>query len=673
MPLIELATLALREGRRPRAIYVAHKWFARRLGTIFRALLVGAVSPPDSDFWRAYYGSGNLQGLTVLDPFVGGGTSVVEATRLGATAIAIDVDPVACAVTNQELKAADLPDLDGALATLLSTVGEALRPFHTFTAPDSTSYQVLHHFWVQVVTCAGCGTDFDAHPNFQLAYDGVQQWVFCAHCGQIHHLPPRRVTFVCNTCGKRTAIMAGRAKYGKATCPRCGVSEPLIEVGRRTDAPPSWRQFAVEVLTQPDGGRAVPLRHRRFFPADHETSARFAAATAAYLRRQSTHPATVPTLAISRLDRHDSRLIDYGYRRWTELFNARQLLHLSLLTEAIAAFDEPTRTALSLALSDHLTTNCMLTSYAAGWRRLSPLFSIRAFRHVPRPVELNPWVTGSGRGSFPNTVRKLMRAASYARCPKEPVLSGGFRTVATTAPARSPRVYCGTARDLSFLDDASVDLVLTDPPYFDNIAYSELAEFFLPWLQLLGVVSADRSVSQVRDESLGGRRSDPETVARYQAGLSAAFAEIARVLKPAGMIMFSFRHARPEAWLALANALAPQPLVPVRVLPAPGEAGVGLHAHPGTGLWDAVFIFRRSAGEDEPVPKPLRLVMADLAAVDAVAGRWATRLTTASIAFTAIDRLTIRRAALIRAALQCRGNQCADEAVSLAEALCDAT
>jgi hypothetical protein len=67
LPLIDLAALAMREGRRPRAIYTAHKWFARRLGTIFRALLVGTVSSPDDDFWQRYYGAANLHGLTILD------------------------------------------------------------------------------------------------------------------------------------------------------------------------------------------------------------------------------------------------------------------------------------------------------------------------------------------------------------------------------------------------------------------------------------------------------------------------------------------------------------------------------------------------------------------------------------------------------------------------------
>jgi putative DNA methylase len=96
VPVEDLAAFAERESRRPRPIYLAHKWFARRFGTAFRALLVGATTSVDTDFWAAYYGEADLTGIRVLDPFVGGGTSVVEALRLGASVTGVDVDPVAC-------------------------------------------------------------------------------------------------------------------------------------------------------------------------------------------------------------------------------------------------------------------------------------------------------------------------------------------------------------------------------------------------------------------------------------------------------------------------------------------------------------------------------------------------------------------------------------------------
>jgi len=75
----------------------------------------------------------------------------------------------------------------------------------------------------------------------------------------------------------------------------------------------------------------------------------------------------------------------WGYYLFGGLTRTRRPLP-SVLAKAIAATTEPTREALALAFSGHLTTNCMLTQYAFGWRRLAPLFSIRAYRHVSRPV-----------------------------------------------------------------------------------------------------------------------------------------------------------------------------------------------------------------------------------------------------------------------------------------------
>src|SRR5207244_6544570 len=112
-----------------------------------------------------------------------------------------------------------------------------------------------------------------------------------------------------------------------------------------------------------------------------------------------------------------------------------------------------------------------------------------------RPVEINPWLDGTGRGTFPNAVRQVQRAIAFARAPREPLLAGGFRPAPPRCPAtdgtdRAPaaRILHGDARSLRGIGTRSVDLVLTDPPYFDNVAYAELSGFYRPWLQLLGVV-----------------------------------------------------------------------------------------------------------------------------------------------------------------------------------------
>ena len=652
LPVLELTDFAVREGRRPRPIYTGHKWFARRLGSVVRALLVGATSAPGADFWELFYGEADLRDVVVLDPFVGGGTSIVEAHKLGATTHAVDVDPVACAVSSFEVNAAKLPDLSDALRDLQRRVGEKIRRFHVTKDSDGVERVVLHHFWVQIVPCDSCGHLFEAHPNFILGEDGKHWWVICSCCGDVHRRRIGHQQFRCGTCGARTRVAEGNVTYGKAQCPRCRECRPLIEIGRTLRTPPAWRLVALEILEEPDGGRPVPISKRRFVRASENDMVLFESAAAELQSRRLTQAECLPRRALISQARTDSRLIDYGYRYWTELFNARQLLHLSLLTEAIAEYDGTTREGLAIAFSDHLTTNCMMTAYAAGWRRLTPLFSVRAFRHVQRPVELNPWCDGTGRGTFPNVVRKLMSASRFACDPKELTIDGGFRRVAPRDSLEQPNVVCGTARDLGFLPDGVVDLVLTDPPYLDNIAYSELAEFFVPWLELLKVMNDPQARNRVSMESLIGSRGDAASVEQYSHGLGSAFAEIGRVLKTNGLLVFSFRHTSPQAWKALARSLGRSGLHVVSFLPVPGEAGVSLHTHAGTGLWDAVFVMRKTV--QTPLQKEFDLSATQIENVKKRVADWAEVLLEASIPFSAADELMLLRAGLVATALGVR-------------------
>src|SRR5580765_6442696 len=100
LPIAELARIGMREGWRPSETYLAHRWFARRLASVGSALLVGSKTSTKKAFWQGYEQGVDLSGLTVCDPFVGGGTSVIEAQRLGAHTLGVDVDAVACAITS---------------------------------------------------------------------------------------------------------------------------------------------------------------------------------------------------------------------------------------------------------------------------------------------------------------------------------------------------------------------------------------------------------------------------------------------------------------------------------------------------------------------------------------------------------------------------------------------
>lgn len=658
LPIEQLVSFAIREGRRPRPIYTAHKWFARRLGSVFRSLLVGVTSPPNANFDQLYYGGSNLSGLKVLDPFVGGGTSVFEASRLGATAYGCDVDPVACAVSRMELGAASLPDLSPTLADLKVKVGRRLAEYHL-----NGNDQVVHHFWVQVVECGSCRSQFDAHPNHVLADDGVSRHAFCASCGKVHVLPARAASFECDSCGHHTDCDRGAVVRGRAECPHCEHGERLIDYGRRCGAP-RWRLFAAETIEPGAGNRVVPMTERTFRTATAEDVRLYERAEAALAEAELAGEVLIPEDEIDTSGWSDERLSAYGYGRWRDLFNARQLLHLGLLAKEISRLDQPLRGAVAMAFSDHLTTNCMMASYASGWRRLTPLFSLRAFRHIQRPVELNPWVERAGRGTFPNAIRKLNAAAAYARNPKEPVGAKAFIDVPTRAHQKLNQIHMGTASNLAFLETGSIDVVMTDPPYFDNIAYSELARFFGPWLKSLDVLDA-REQQDILANSLVANKSRAGSVERYTEGLGHAFEEIARVLKSDGIVAFSYRHTDAPAWLALAEAIGRTDLRITCVLPMPGEAGNGLHAQGDRGLWDAVFVLRHGAGPTQA----LVISDKDVASVETEVAGWLDRYGKLALPFNAIDALALRRAALVGKALASTQRQDEARLIALEDAL----
>lgn len=665
LPITSIARLAAREGRRPRPIYGAHKWFARRMGVVFRSLLVSANLEPTDDFWDGYYGGCNLEGKMVMDPFVGGGTSVVEARRLGANCIGVDVDPVACAVTSFELDVWDMPRLEDALAALKKSVGSTVRKYHMGRLPSGDDCEVLHHFWVQAVDCPTCQKAVHAHPHYILAEDATTCWYVCAHCGGVERRRAGVETATCGSCGERTSVRTGFAAHGLLTCPHCSHSEPLIEIARRERKPPEWHMFAQEVFAPCDSRRSVAIADRHFVQASDQARKRYAAASTALSRASDSGRVCLPDAPICSIRRADDRITAYGYRSWLNLFNDRQKLHLGLLKEAIASLPAPLQRPLAVAYSNHLTTNCMMASYAAGWRRLTPLFSVRAFRHIQRPVEINPWVDGTGRGSFPNCVRKLIRAHEYAISPKEPRIRGGFREVPAPHRYGSTTVLNRSSAELSVVPNESVDVVLTDPPYFDNINYSELSEFFAPWMKALSLMSG-KGTRAVLAQSIVAGKTASNGAAAFTRSLGLVFAEMRRVLKPDGLVVFTFRHTHSEAWNCLGAAIRLGGLAATRVFPMPGEAGTGLHTAEGTGLWDAVFVLRRTG--DHESDDPLTVSRHARLRADRDAQRWLDQLRKAAIPFTSTDVKAIKSALLVKAALKPAGRS-AVRRVQLIDAL----
>src|SRR5215210_1800546 len=104
-----IGDMALREKQvqqNYRQIIAGHKWFARRPGKLFRCLLLAEFA--DGDLRETFFHAHRLQGIRVADPFMGGGTPLVEANRLGCDVVGYDINPMAYWIVRQEIAGLDL-------------------------------------------------------------------------------------------------------------------------------------------------------------------------------------------------------------------------------------------------------------------------------------------------------------------------------------------------------------------------------------------------------------------------------------------------------------------------------------------------------------------------------------------------------------------------------------
>ena len=98
-PFDFLSAIAERESWRKevyRPIYHIHKWWAKRLGSVFRGVILGSLLPEDANLEQSFYEQHDFSGVSVFDPFMGSGTTVGEAHKIGCTALGRDINPVAC-------------------------------------------------------------------------------------------------------------------------------------------------------------------------------------------------------------------------------------------------------------------------------------------------------------------------------------------------------------------------------------------------------------------------------------------------------------------------------------------------------------------------------------------------------------------------------------------------
>jgi len=604
-----------------------------------------AQSPSPAKLWDQFYAASHMpKGFTVLDPFLGGGTTLIEAVKQGADCIGVDIDPVACFITQMELAAIAPAKIEERYKQIDARLRKRLGHFYKSTR-GRAKVDVVHYFWVDSVDCSACRTKTDAHPTYQLVHDIARksQTIVCPCCDQVSETRLSARWHTCK-CGHRADLKAPPVAKGVFTCPSCKSRESIAELSITKRI--TQRLFAIEYLTK-DGERG-------FQRATHRDIARYR--RAARLLREMQAQLPIPRARIPVHGRSDRRPIIFGHRRYVDLFNARQLLGLGVIAKEIMnTKDRDVRRALALAFSHALASNNMFCGWAFGYRRLTPLFGVHAFRKVTRPVEANLLGLGAGRGSFGNAVRAVVRGYEYMVAPfeytyrrnkpKRVDVSG-----ASAATRRHARILNRSSTNLSVLRPDSVDLVLTDPPYFDNLSYSELSDFYHVWLRRIlkkHYVGNLSPHTPIGESLFGGRRRGPRQTRdpkrQYVATLTQVFRECRRVVRQDGALVFTFHHRATDAWESLGTAILGTGFQIERVVPVRSEGQSGFHSYDGTLKWDAIFFCRPVVRRPTLVPD-LRVVANVRSRVSDLARRWMRRIRRSHLAFSSADQASLEMA-----------------------------
>jgi len=605
-----VANLALREKQiqqNYRPVIAVHKWFARRPGSLFRGLLLSEFGTGDIE--DIYYQSNSLTGITVADPFMGGGTPVLEANRLGCNVIGCDINPMAHWIVEREIAHLNIKDYRLAAANMMDNLRRQVGTYYVTNCSvcGNKNVPVKYFLWVKTLQCEQCGNYFDLFPGYTLSTNKrhPRYVLICSNCGELNEVENHRHPGKCQSCHLPLKV-AGPARNNRCICPHCSMVNRYL---RPTQGPPAHRMVALEYYCP----NCKQKHQGRFFKKpDKQDLLRYEQASK---QLAEIKPTFIPSGDIPLGD-ETTRLHRWGYRKYSELFNPRQLLGLELSCKLIADLpDSEVKAALATNLSDLLRYQNMLCRYDTRALKSLDIFSVHGFPVGLIQCESNLLGirnerrgSNIGSGGWSNIIEKYTRAKEFCQNPFEikhinnkklqvPIIGewiGNSTQTQAGSNNKTVQLHCCSSTDLK-LAPGSLDAVFTDPPYFGNVQYAELMDFCYVWLRnLVGTSVPGFHRSSTRDkEELTGNNTMERGLVHFQEGMTQVFCNMAQALKPGSPFVFTYHHNDINAYLPVAVALLDAGLVCSASLPCPGEMGASIHINgTGSSIIDTVFVCR---------------------------------------------------------------------------------
>ena len=561
-PIEQVNEIAEREAHakeKYRPIYFIHKWWARRLGSVFRTIVLYSLLDENAKVlenngtwrpvtkeelenpWLLYLKDVDLGGKIVLDPMMGGGTTVIEALRLGCKVVAQDLNPVAWFLVKKMVEPVDIDLLKEGFRKLEREVAHEIKKYYRAICPhclrdyaetkkktpqdvikevsrklqtqepeslykqydfkdkkgfierdENIFADTMYYFWIKEVSCLNCNTKVPLFRGYMLAQkrDKNGYHVICPDCGSLFEVADYRKDVKCPKCKKEfNPDKDGNVSGQYYICPECGQKSKIVETIQRRGKP-TERLYAVEYY-------CPSCNQKGYRKADEFDVALFEKAKEEYKKVEPEWLGRyIPDTNIP-MGYNTRQMINYGYKYWKDMFNERQLLSLGKLLKTILELDvdENVKELLVIRLSGFLEYQNMLCEYHRTKNHIYNLFKKHAFHPPLNPVENNIWGADYGLGVYGTQIENLMKGKVYNFRPFEKYINSG-QTIEKPSKIKiegkignlfnsngNIQLSCGDSSYLP-IPDNSIDAVITDPPYYGNVMYSELSEFYYSWLRL---------------------------------------------------------------------------------------------------------------------------------------------------------------------------------------------
>ncbi len=526
----------------------------------------------------------SLSEMTFLDPTAGGGSIPLEAQRLGLSVLANDLNPVASLLLRATLDAphkfgARLSESFDSLAKEFFDRCEAqLRDVYPAAEPNE---RIIGYVWSRTVGCHYCDGTVPLSPHWRLAPGGVGiKFAFNQSASPIDQRRCKPV-IVCSAAEQAQ----GTITDGDAIClfPDCKrvISGDYIKLQAQSGKMGEQLiAIAAKTLREvKDKSGKVRKKWVRVYRAPSEEEASLA--QSAHILNEKNEgwelDNILPDESIGSLSNYDRGHRLYGIYKWRDFFSSRQLLSLGILVEVyramlrdrtergqLSSLDKAAFLFLSLSIDKVVNFNCRQTRWGDNLERIVAKFDRHNYAMVWSYAEMPLAVSGDGLlwalGQTRTCLDELITLTSSHNSADFPLFQQRSNDERTT------KIMNVSGESLLEIDCHSVDTIVMDPPYYDNVMYSELSDFFYVWLKrtaayvepdLFTRVLTDKENEAIANPAKFQGQKGAKTLAGrdYQERMARIFEECRRVLKPGGIMTLMFTHKATGAWDALTKGL----------------------------------------------------------------------------------------------------------------------